>query len=140
MLHARVSRLDDYAGELTQALEKLEAERDRGTLNREEQEDFLTDLRKAVFLRDLRPLRNRFLLDLLLAVAAAAGILLVPSRLAYRPEALGGLLGLLALGAGLAVWRSRLYARRYRHDLRWLGGMARTLARGGTIFDPPVEG
>ena len=45
MLHVRVSRVDDYAGELTQALEKLQAEQDRGALSREEQDDFLADLR-----------------------------------------------------------------------------------------------
>ena len=134
-LHVRVSRLDDYAGELTQSLEKLESEKARGVLNREEQEDFLGDLRKAVARRDLRPLRNRVVADILGAVLTALLALFLPRVLALPHALVPALLLLCVLALGLATWRTVLYFRRYRHDQRWLHHLEASLARGRTIFD-----
>jgi len=135
MLHVRVSRVDDYAGELVQALEKLQAEQARGTLSRMEQDDFLADLRKAVEARDLRPMRNRALVDLLLAVLTAVAALFLPRSLGYHHLPLLCLLAFCALGLGLAGWRFTLYLRRVRHDRKWLGHLEAAVAAGHTIFD-----
>ena len=135
MLHVRVSRVDDYAGELTQALEKLQAEQARGALSREEQDDFLADLRKAVEVRDLRPMRTRARVDLLLALLTAAAAALLPQGLGFHHLPLLCLLALCALSLGLSVWRYTLFQRRQRHDQRWLHHLEAAVAAGGTIFD-----
>jgi len=134
-LHARVSRVDDYAGELTQALKKLEIEQARGALDRDQQADFLADLRKAMELRDLRPMRNRVLLDLMLALLTMVVALLLVRGLHIHHPALVVLLGLCTLSLGMAAWRLSLYVRRRRHDLRWLNRLKAAVDAGGTIFD-----
>lgn len=139
-LHARVSRVDDYAGELTQALEKLQIEQDRGALDRDQQADFLVDLRKAMELRDLRPMRNRALLDLgVVAVTLVLVALLVYRGTGFRHLTLliALVLGALAFSLAMAGWRVSLYVRRRRHDLRWLDSLNAAVASGGTIFDAP---
>ncbi len=135
MLHVRVSRVDDYAGELIQGLRKLEAEKARGVLNREEQEDFLLDLSKAIERNDLRPLRTRSLLDLLLAVLTAAAAALLSWKLPEDHLPHGVLLALCILSLGMALWRYRLYHRRQLHDRAWLRHLQSAVAGGGTIFD-----
>jgi hypothetical protein len=135
MLHVRVSRVDDYNGELGQALQKLEVEQAKGVLSREEQDDFLGDLRKAVIQRDLQPMRNRAMLDLLLAATTTFIAALLPWNLGLHHWPLLCLLALCLLGLGLAAWRFSLYARRNRHDQRWLGSLEAKVAAGGTIFD-----
>jgi len=134
-LHARVSRVDDYSGELTQALKKLEIEQSRGALDRDQQADFLVDLGKAVELRDLRPMRNRTVLDLLLAALTLLVALLLPKGLDFRQPFFFALLGLCTLSLGMAGWRFSLYLRRSRHDKQWLARLAAAVAAGGTIFD-----
>ncbi|HOD33012.1 MAG: hypothetical protein BWY56_00120 [Acidobacteria bacterium ADurb.Bin340] len=134
-LRARVFRLDDYSGELGQALEKLEIERARGTQNREEQEDFLGDLRAAIERRDLRPARNRALLDLLMAATGVLGFLVLPTAMEHRHLMAGIFLGVAALGAGLTVWRIVIFLRRRKHDLAWLRELKERLARTGSLFD-----
>jgi|GEM_PF-499948 len=137
-LQARVSRLDDYSGELTHALAKLEIERSRGALDRDQQADFLVDLWKAVELRDLRPMRNRALFDL-----GASGLTLVMvALLVYRGVGFHHLtllvvltLGLLVVTVGMTGWRFNLYLRRRRHDLRWFSSLKAAVDSGGTIFD-----
>lgn len=135
MLHVRVSRVDDYAGELTQGLRKLEAERARGVLSREEQEDFLQDLAKAIDKNDLRPMRTRSLLDLLLAALTAAAAALLSWKLPEDHLPHGVLLALCVLSLGMALWRYRLYHRRQLHDRKWLRHLQSSVAAGGTIFD-----
>jgi len=137
-LHARVSRVDDYSGELAQALKKLEIEQSRGALDRDQQADFLVDLRKAMELRDFRPMRNRLLVDL---VAVMLNLVLV-AILVHRGAGFNHLTlwAILALGAlvfslGMAIWRFNLYLHRRRHDLRWLASLEAAVASGGTIFD-----
>ncbi len=137
-LHARVSRVDDYAGELTQALKKLEIEQSRGALDRDQQADFLADLRKAVELRDLRPMRNRALVDLgAFTVTLVMVALMVHRGTGFRHMTLwaGLTFGVLTLSLGMAIWRFSLYLRRRRHDLRWLASLEAAVATGGTIFD-----
>lgn len=134
-LRARVSRLDDYAGELGQALEKLEIEQARGELNRDEQEDFLVDLRAAVESRDLKPLRKKIFQDLLITGAGTVGMLLRPPEGRLRALCVYGGMALMALGFGLLAWRVILYARRRREDLRWLAQLETAVAAGGTVFD-----
>ncbi|BDU73692.1 hypothetical protein METEAL_28660 [Mesoterricola silvestris] len=135
MLHVRVSRVDDYAGELTQGLRKLEAEKARGYLSREEQEDFLLDLHKAIDRNDLRPMRTRALVDLVLAALTAAAAALLSWKLPedHIPHAV--LLALCAISLGMAAWRYRLYHRRRLHDRKWLTRLEQSVAAGGSIFD-----
>jgi hypothetical protein len=135
MLRVRVSRLDDYTGELTQELEKLEIERDRGVLDLKQQADFLLDLRKAMDTRDLLPMRNKAILDLGLAALIALLAVLLPRVLKLSHPMLFALIALSALSLGMAAWRFNLYLRRRRHDLTWLGTLERTVAAGGTLFD-----
>lgn len=134
-LKVRVSRVDDYSEELTKSLEKLEAERARGALDRAEQEDFLHDLRRAMTLRDLRPMRMRARIDLALAVlvAVAAGVLHRDLPLRHVPFLV--LLALCAVSLGMALWRYRIFLRRQHHDLDWLDQIQAKVAAGGTIFD-----
>ena len=134
-LHARIARVDDYAGELTQELRKLEIEKERGVLDRVQQEDFLANLRRAVERRDLRPMRNRALVDFGIALATVVGAALLPQVLRQVHPLMIGLLVLGLVSLGLAGWRLRLYLRRYHHDQRWLGHLEDALASGRSIFD-----
>jgi hypothetical protein len=135
MLRIRVSRLDDYTGELTQELEKLEIENSRGMLDPKQQADFLLDLRKAMDTRDLLPMRNKAILDLGLAALIALMAGLLPRVLKLGHPLLFALIALSALSLGMAAWRFTLYLRRRRHDLRWLETLESTVAAGGTLFD-----
>lgn len=134
-LRARVSRLDDYSGDLGHALAKLEIERARGAQNREEQEDFLGDLRAAVERRDLRPLRNRALLDLLLLATGLLGFLVLPPQTENRYLLAAVFLGVAALGAALALWRIIAFYRRRKHDQAWLRELEERLSRTGSLFE-----
>lgn len=135
-LHARVCRVDDYTGELLQALQKLEMEQAKGALNRDEQDDFLVDLRHATEIRDLRPMRNRATLDLLLALGIFASACLLPGGMVPLRLAL---LGISAASLGMACWRLNLYLRRRAHDRRWLRSHEAAVACGKTIFDARIE-
>lgn len=135
MLRIRVSRLDDYTGELTQELEKLQIERSRGVLDPKQQVDFLLDLRKAMDVRDLLPMRNKALLDLGLAALIALMAVLLPRVLKMNHPLLFALIASSALSLGMAVWRFTVYLRRRRHDLGWLRTLEANVAAGGTLFD-----
>ena len=134
-LHARVSRIDDYAGELTQALEKLQIEKSRGMLDRKQQADFLLDLKKAMEVRDLSPMRNRALFDVALAVLIAALAALVPRVLKVNHPLLLAMIAASAFSLAMSVWRFNLFLRRRHHDLTWLHHLEATVKAGGTIFD-----
>ncbi len=137
-LHARVSRVDDYAGELTQALKKLEIEQGRGALDLEQQTDFLADLRKAVELRDLRPMRNRVILDLsaMVLILVLGAILIFKGTGFHHLNLYASLfLAILLCNFALTVWRFNLYLRRRRHDQRWLANLEAAVSSGGNIFD-----
>ena len=68
-------------------------------------------------------------------ILTAAAACLLPKSLGYHHLPLLCLLALCALGLGLACWRFILYARRVRHDRKWLGHLEQAVAAGGTIFD-----
>ncbi len=134
-LIAMVARLDDYSGELAQALEKLGIERSRGALNRDEQMDFLADLRRAMVAKDLAPLKKRGRTALLLSLAVGAGTAFLPSSL---PNHLGfqlGGLGLALFCLAVSVWTFIRLLKVRRQDDAWLGRLEAVTARGGTIFD-----
>lgn len=139
-LRARVSRLDEYSGELGQALEKLEIEHSRNALNRDEQMDFLVDLRRAMVAKDLLPLRTRSRTTLLLALMAGSGAVFLPSHLPNATVFRFGALGLALLCLALSLWSFIRLARMRRRDEAWLGRLEAAAARGGTIFDVPEEG
>ncbi|MDE3245720.1 MAG: hypothetical protein KGN80_06500 [Acidobacteriota bacterium] len=134
-LQERVSGLDDYSGELIQALEKLEIENSRGTLNQDEQLDFLADLRRAMVAKDLVPLKRRGRITLLLSLVLGGGAALVPPN---TPNQLGiqlGALGAAVLCLALSIWNFIRFFKRRQRDEAWLGAMEAAAAKGGSIFD-----
>jgi hypothetical protein len=134
-LQSRVSELDDYSGELGQELEKLGLEQARGALNRDEQLDFLANLRRAIAERDLAPLRRRGWKALLAGLALGAGAAFLPMRLPYAMEGRLGLALLALVCLAAASWNFSRYAKVHRRDEAWLGQLEAAAAKGGTIFD-----
>lgn len=134
-LRERVSQLDDYSGELTQTLEKLEIERSRGNLNRDEQLDFLGDLRRAMVARDLLPLKKRGRITLLLALVVGGGALFVPPGIPNRMVIQLGIAGLALACLAISTWNLTRFFRIRRRDEAWLGRLEAAAAKGGTIFD-----
>ena len=134
-LRARVSQLDDYTGELVQALDKLEIERGRGVLNRDEQMDFLEDLKGALERRELAPRRRRVGVDLAIGLGAAGGALLVHI---LRPHALAfvcGAAALALLGLGRLAWNLWGLTRVRRANLAWLENLEARVAQGQSLLD-----
>lgn len=134
-LQARVSRLDDYSGELIQALEKLEIENSRGTLNQDEQMDFLADLRRAMVAKDLSPMKKRGRVTLLLSLVLGGGAAFIPPSV---PNQLGvqlGALGAAVLCLAISIWSFIRFFKRRQRDEAWLGTMEAAAAKGGSIFD-----
>ncbi len=136
-LRERVSQLDDYSGELAQALEKLEIERSRGALNRDEQLDFLGDLRRTMVAKDLSPLKKQGMVALLLGVVAGAAAAFLPPGIANQTEIRYSAGGLALLFLAFSTWTFIRYFRRRRRDNVWLGRLEEAVAKGGTIFDVP---
>jgi hypothetical protein len=134
-LRARVARVDDYSEELIQALDKLAAQKEKGALDRAQQDDFVLDLRRAMVVRDLQPLRRRAGLDLFLAVLTAGAAVGLHRFLPSRPAAFLVLLVLCAVSLGLSLGRLRAALHRQHHDLDWLAKLQARVAAGGTIFD-----
>lgn len=134
-LRERVSLLDDYSGELTQALEKLEIERSRGTLNRDEQMDFLADLRRTMVKKDLLPLKKRGRATLILSLLVGIGAAFVPPSVPNQMEVRLGVIGIALLCLAFSVWNFIGFFRMRRRDEAWLGRLEAAVAQGGTIFD-----
>lgn len=134
-LRERVSRLDDYSGELTQALEKLEMERSRGALNRDEQLDFLGDLRRTMVAKDLLPLKKRGRIALLAGLLAGIGAVFVPASVPNQMGVRLGVAGLALLCLAFSAWNFVRYFKMRRRDEAWLGRLEAAAAQGGTIFD-----
>ncbi len=134
-LRERVSGLDDYSGELTQALEKLEIERSRGALNRDEQLDFLGDLRRTMVAKDLLPLKKRGRATLLLSLLVGGGAAFVPPSVPNQMGVQLGVIGLALLCLAFSVWNFTRFFRVRRRDEAWLGQLEAAAAQGGTIFD-----
>jgi hypothetical protein len=134
-LRSRVSELDDYSGELTQELEKLGIEQARGALNRDEQLDFLANLRRAIGARDLAPLKRRGSNTLLAGLVLGGGAAFLPSTLPYAMEVRLGLLILAVVCLAISAWSFTRYVTVHRRDEAWLGLLEAAAAKGGTIFD-----
>ncbi len=134
-LKARVSQLDDYSGELTQALEKLEIERSRGALNQDEQMDFLADLRRTVVAKDLSPLKKRGRITLLLSLLFGGGAVYVPQSIPNQMGVRFGIIGAALLCLAISVWNFIRFFRTRKRDEVWLGQMEAAAAKGGSIFD-----
>lgn len=134
-LQARVSQLDDYSGELIQALEKLEIENSRGTLNQDEQLDFLADLRRATMAKDLVPLKKRGRVTLVLALVLGGGAAFVPPSVPNQVGVRLGAIGAAVLCLALSAWSFTRFFKRRQRDEAWLGAMEAAAAKGGSIFD-----
>ena len=129
------ARLDDYTGSLAQAVEKLEIERARGTLNRDEQMDLIGDLRQTVRERLIRPWRRRAVTALILGLVLLAATLLLPSA---WPQILLLRWGAAGLGVLLLAWGGygAGKAQHYRHlECVWLKDLEAAVQMGGTVFD-----
>lgn len=97
--------LDNYEGELVREWEKLEMERDRGTLKQDEQADFLADLREAYQRRHLTPLRRRATQTGLATLGLGGVARFLPVLVPGLPAALPLVAGFLALLlAGHTTW------------------------------------
>lgn len=134
-LKARVSRVDDYTGELSQELEKLELECARGSLNPEEQMDFLQNLRTAIQRKDIAPWRHRAVLLSSLGLAAGLAPRILPlGALSKGPgETVALALGVLLLLASAFCFGVSF--RRLRREGAWLAGIEDRLRQGGSLFD-----
>jgi hypothetical protein len=134
-LQGYVTRMDDYSGELVQALAKLEIEKSRGTINKDEQIDFIRDLTRAVYKKDIHPWRSRclntFFPGLLLIVASR----LLPARIPHQ-QVVGLVLLCLAIVALLfSAYCLRAFLQKKRRELGWLASLEEKVNRGGSIFD-----
>lgn len=136
-LREKVSRLDDYSGELAQTVEKLEIERSRGALNRDEQMDFLGDLRRTMVEKDLAPLKKHGIIALLAGLAAGCGAAFLPPSVPNQVGFRLGAGGLALLCLAYSAWTFTRFFRRRRRDEAWLGNLEAAVAKGGTIFDVP---
>jgi len=136
-LREKVSRLDDYSGELAQAVEKLEIERSRGALNRDEQMDFLGDLRRTMIEKDLTPLKKRGFVMLLVGLVAGCGAAFLPPSVPNQMGFRLGAGGLALLCLAFSAWTFTRFFRRRGRDQAWLGSLEAAVAKGGTIFDVP---
>ncbi len=134
-LRERVSLLDDYSGELTQALEKLEIERSRGNINKDEQLDFLGDLRRTMTAKELRPLKKRGWTSLLLGLLIGGAVAFVPPRIPDPQRFQLGVAGIAAVCLVYAVWNFIRFFKLRSRDEAWLGRLEAAAAQGGTIFD-----
>jgi hypothetical protein len=134
-IKAFAARLDDYTGSLSQAVEKLEIERDRGVLNRDEQMDLVGDLRQAVRERLIRPWRRRAATALILGLFLLVAAFLLPStwpQILLLRWAAAGLGVLLLAWGGYGAGK----AHHYRHlECVWLRDMEAAVQMGGTVFD-----
>jgi hypothetical protein len=135
-LQTRVSELDDYSGELTQALEKLQIEQARGAINRDEQMDFLGDLRRTMQVRDVLPLRQRSTNTLLASIVFTGAAYFFPTRFSHAFEVRLGLLVLAGLCLVVSGWSFIRLLKARRRAEAWLGKLEAVVAKGGTIFDP----
>lgn len=134
-LHARVARVDDYTGELSQELQKLELECARGTLNPEEQMDFLQDLRAAIHRKDIAPWRRRAVL--LSSLGLASGL---ATRILPLPEEKRRLFETVLMAAGALFLLGSAFCfgvtfRRRRREGAWLAGLEERIRKGGSLFD-----
>jgi len=129
------ARLDDYTGSLGQSVEKLEIERSRGTLSRDEQIDLIGDLRRAVRQRLIRPWRKRagtgLVLGLLLLVVAYLLPATVPQAAWLRWSA-AGVSAFALVWAGYGAAKAHHYRRL---ECVWLRDVEAAVQMGGTVFD-----
>lgn len=129
------ARLDDYTGNLSQAVEKLEIERARGILNLDEQMDLVGDLRRVIQDRWIRPWRRRAVMAWVLGLLLLATAFLLPQTL---PQP--GPLPWAAAGVGVLILAWGGYGAGKVHHFRqlecaWLREVETTVQRGGTVFD-----
>ena len=134
-LHGRVADLDDYSGELAQALTKLEIEKERGTLNAEEQSDFIQDLRKAALRKNVSPWRSKGLFAFV-AVLVLLGLAAVKPLWASGREPLrAGVLGVACVALVFGVFARIRASANGKREEQWLKGLESTLKGGKSILD-----
>ncbi len=136
-LSSRVARLDDASGELALSLSKLQLEAARGALNRDEQIDFLHDLHRAAYRREIRPWRGRALQVAAAGLVCLGAAALLPPELAHRGElqaALAALAGISLLGAAACLG---VFLRRLRRERQWFREQERAVLEGHPLVQAP---
>lgn len=134
-LQARVSRLDDYTEELSRNLEKLAMEKAGGTINKDEQIDFILELRAALFKKDVQPLRSRARSACVVGIALLIGTRLMPLTMPHRELILLATIGVASLTLAYAIFSFGLSIQRNRKNKQWVNQLEDVVNKGGTVFD-----
>lgn len=134
-LQGYVTRMDDYSGELGQALAKLEIEKTRGTIGKDEQIDFVRDLRRAVDKKDIQPWRSRCLNTFIAGLVLVLVSKFLPARIP-RHEIFGLVLLVLGIAALLfSAYALKVFLQKKRREMGWLNSLEAKVSSGGSIFD-----
>lgn len=135
-IRSRVVSLDDVSGELDLTLKKLELEAAQGTVPIDEQIDFVRDLSRAAYQKEIRPWRSHGIQALLFGLAClVAGGVLPPTVL---PTAIGRPLTLALMAASVLVWGACLgvYFRKKHQEEQWLRQQELHISSGHPLLDP----
>jgi hypothetical protein len=134
-LRNRVAHLDDASGELALSLAKLEMEAARGVPSTDEQIDFLHDLHRAAYHKEILPWRSRCIQAAAAGAALAIIALFLPPATPFREivfPATAALAGLTFLGAAACLG---IYTRNLRRARRWLRCQETAALEGKLLLD-----
>jgi hypothetical protein len=137
-LQSQVSRVDDYTEELSRNLEKLAMEKAGGTINKDEQMDFILELRKALYKKDVKPWMSHARSSCVLGITLLIGTRLLPSTVPHHELILIIAIVVACLALAFAVFSLILSIQRNRKHKRWVNKLEDTVNEGGTVFDLDV--
>jgi hypothetical protein len=131
----RVATLDDFSGELALALSKLELEAAQGSRNQDEQVDFVRDISRTAFAKEVLPWRSHAVKALLFGLACVAVEGLLPEGLLVGSFRRGLALALIACSLAASLTCMAVYLRRKRLESQWLENQERLIASGRAFLD-----
>ena len=136
-IQSRVARLDDASGELALSLAKLEMEAARGVPSTDEQIDFLHDLHRAAYRREIRPWLSRSGQAAMAGAVLLVLALILPPTLVQREIAvpiLAAVAGLAFLGAAICLG---IYVRDLRRERQWFRRQETEVLAGHSLLRQP---